>query len=73
MYVLVIGGIGIVGLLFADDFAVALFTSYGLQNKFYLAHKYFNGRNLRCSMDKSKIIFFFLENREIESSRVMEA
>jgi hypothetical protein len=70
-HVLIIGGIRIVGWLFTDDFAVASFTSYGLQNKFDLVHKYCNGRNLRCNMNKSKIIFF-LENRKFEGSREME-
>jgi hypothetical protein len=54
----IIGGIKILGLLFADDFAVASYTSSGLQNKIDLARKYFNGWDLRCNLEKPKIIFF---------------
>jgi hypothetical protein len=54
----VIGGIKILRLLFADDFAVASYTNSGMQKKIDLARKYFNGWNLRCNLEKPKIFFF---------------
>jgi hypothetical protein len=46
----VVGAIKIQGLLFADDFAVASYTSSGPQKKIDLAHRYCNGWNLRCNL-----------------------
>jgi len=46
----VVRGIKIQGLLFADDFAVASYTSSGLQKKIDLVHKYCNDWNLQCNL-----------------------
>jgi hypothetical protein len=46
------------GLLFADDLAVASFTSHGLQKKIERVDYYCKDRNLRCNVSKCKIMVF---------------
>jgi hypothetical protein len=50
--------LGIPGLLFADDFSIASFRSYGLQKKFELVYQYCKNRNLKCNLSKSKIMVY---------------
>lgn len=62
---LVIGGIRIriSELLLADDLAVASPATSGLQKEIDLVHIYCNGWNLRCNLDKSKVVFKKGENK----------
>jgi hypothetical protein len=50
------GGLRILGLLFAGDLPMASSTSYGLQKKIELVDKYCKNLNLRCNLNKSKIM-----------------
>jgi plasmid rolling circle replication initiator protein Rep len=45
-------------LFFSDDFAIALFTNYGLQKKIELVNQYHNNLNLKCNFSKTKIMVF---------------
>jgi hypothetical protein len=59
----VTNSLGILGLLFADDFSAASFRSYELQNKFELVDEYCKNPNLKCNLGKSKIIVFKKEEK----------
>jgi hypothetical protein len=48
----------ILGLLFADDLAIASSTSCGLQKKIELVEQYCKNWNLKYNLSKSKIIAF---------------
>jgi hypothetical protein len=48
----------ILGLLFVDDLAIASFTSYGLQKKIELVDQYCKNWNLKCNLNKFKIMVF---------------
>jgi hypothetical protein len=45
-------------LLFADDLAVASFTSHGLQKKIERVDQYCKDWNLQCNLSKCKIMVF---------------
>lgn len=48
--------IRIMGLLFADELAIAYFTSYGLQKKIEVIHKHCKKNcNLTCNFNEYKI------------------
>jgi hypothetical protein len=54
----VIRELKIPGLLFADDLAVASFTSHGLQKKIERVDQYCKDWNLRCNLSNCKIMVF---------------
>ena len=44
------------GFLFVDDLAVATLTNYGLQKKIALVDQYCRNLNLKCNLNKLKIV-----------------
>jgi hypothetical protein len=65
----VIRELKIPGLLFADDLAVASFTSHGLQKKIERADQYCKDWNLRCNLSKCKITVFKKRGKLKETER----
>jgi hypothetical protein len=58
VHVPVIGRISIPGLMFADDLAIGSFTVSGLQRGIDQTVKYCSDWNLKCNLQKTKILVF---------------
>jgi hypothetical protein len=46
------------GLIFVDELAVAFLSSCGLQKKIELLHQYCKNWNLRCGLNRCKVMVF---------------